>query len=114
MRVGMLEVTRLMSALVAAATVAACGGNDATEPAPAISIALSSSALNITQGTTGTATVNLTRSGGFTGNVAITVEGLPGIVTYASAPATIGGSASSAVIALDVGGRRPPASSTQR
>ena len=107
MRVGMLEVTRLMSALVAAATVAACGGNDGTEPAPAISIALSSSALNITQGTTGTAAVNLTRSGGFTGDVAITVDGLPGTVTYMSTPAPIGG-ASSAVITFDVGGSATP------
>ena len=105
MRVGLIEVTRLMSRLLAAATIAACGGGDddnGTQPTPAISVALSSNAVSIMQGTTGTATVNLTRSGGFTGNVAITVEGLPGTVTYTSDPPTIGGTASSAVITFDV------------
>jgi hypothetical protein len=99
-----------MSALIAAATVAACGGggDSGTEPTPAISIALSSSALSVTQGTNGTVTANLTRSGGFTGNVAITVEGLPGTVTYTSAPATIAGGASSAVITFDVAGAATP------
>jgi len=106
----MLEVTRLMSALVAAATIAACGGDDdsVTRPTPAISIVLSSSAISVTQGTTGSASVNLTRSGGFSGDVAMTVEGLPGTVTYASAPATISGNASSAVITFDVAGSATP------
>ena len=107
----MLEVPRVVSALVVAATIAACGASDSdsgTAPKPAISIALSSSALSITQGTTGTVTANLTRSGGFTGDVAITVEGLPGTVTYASGPATIGGSASAAVITFDVGESATP------
>ena len=110
MRGDMLEVTRLMSALVAAATIAACGGDDdsVTRPTPAISIVLSSSAISVTQGTTGSASVNLTRSGGFSGDVAITVEGLPGTVTYASAPATISGNASSAVITFDVAGLATP------
>ena len=110
MRTGLSDVTRVMSALVAAATIAACGGDDddVTPPTPAISIALSSSALDLTQGTNGTATVNLTRSGGFTGNVAIAVDGLPGTVTYASAPATIDGNASSAIITFDVGESATP------
>lgn len=110
MRTGLSDVTRVMSALVAAATIAACGGDDddVTPPTPAISIALSSSALDITQGTNATATVNLTRSGGFTGDVAIAVEGLPGTVTYASAPATIDGNASSAIITFDVGESATP------
>ena len=110
MRVGMLAVTRLMTAVSAAVALAACSGGDdgGTEPTPAISIALSSSALNITQGTTGTVTVNLTRSGGFAGDVAVTVEGLPGTVTFTSAPATIGASVSSAVITFNVGGAAAP------
>jgi len=109
-RTGLSDVTRVMSALVAAATIAACGGDDddVTPPTPAISIALSSSALDITQGTNATATVNLTRSGGFMGDVAIAVEGLPGTVTYASAPATIDGNASSAIITFDVGESATP------
>ena len=109
MRSGRIEVTRLMSALVAAATLAACGSDDIEPPpTPAISIALSSSTLSVTQGTTVSATVNLTRSGGFTGDVAITIEGLPGTVRYASAPATIGRTTSSAVITFDVAGWATP------
>lgn len=110
MRTGLSDVTRVMSALVAAATIAACGGDDddVTPPTPAISIALSSSALDITQGTNGMATVNLTRSGGFAGDVAIAVDGLPGTVTYASVPATIDGNASSAIITFDVGESATP------
>jgi hypothetical protein len=99
-----------LSALIAAAPIAACGGDDdnGTRPTPAISIALSSSALDVTQGTTGSATVILSRTGGFAGDVAIAVEGLPGTVTYALAPATIGGDASSDVITFDVGGSATP------
>ena len=110
MRVGMLAVTRLMTAVSAAVALAACSGGDdgGTEPTPAISIALSSSALNITQGTTGTVTVNLTRSGGFAGDVAVAVEGLPGTVTFTSAPTAIGASASSAVITFNVAGAAAP------
>ena len=110
MRTGLSDVTRVMSALVAAATIAACGGDDddVTPPTPAISTALSSSALDITQGTNGMATVNLTRSGGFAGDVAIAVDGLPGTVTYASVPATIDGNASSAIITFDVGESATP------
>jgi hypothetical protein len=96
--------------MIAAATIAGCGGgsDNGTAPTPAISIALSSSALSITQGTSGTTTVTLTRSGGFTGDVAITVEGLPGTVTYTSDPATIGAGATSAVITFDVGSAATP------
>ena len=62
MRGDMLEVTRLMSALVAAATIAACCGDDdsVTQPTPAISIALTnysttagSGAAGATVGTSG-------------------------------------------------------------
>jgi hypothetical protein len=99
-----------MTAVSAAVALAACSGGDdgGTDPTPAISIALSSSALNITQGTTGTVTVNLTRSGGFAGDVAVTVEGLPGTVNFLSAPPTIGASASSAVVTFGVAGSAAP------
>lgn len=96
----MLEVRRLASATIAAAMLAACSGGDdgGTEPTPTIDIALSNAALTIVQGTNQTTTVTLTRSGGFTGDVAITVEGLPTGVTAAAAPATLGASVTSSVV----------------
>ena len=91
MRVGMKEVTRLMTAMMAAVAAAACSGDDGgTEPTKTISIALSAPTLSVTQGTTGTVSVNLTRGGGFTGDVAVAVDGLPNTVTVAASPATLG------------------------
>jgi hypothetical protein len=106
----MLEVKRLASAMIAAAAVAACSGGDdgGTEPTKAISISLSSAALSVTQGTTGTVSVNLTRSGGFTGDVAVTVEGLPGTVNFTAAPATIGASATSTILTFAAAGTAVP------
>ena len=102
MRVGMLEVRRLVTATLAAATLVACSGGDdgGTEPTPAIGITLSGNTLSVTQGQTGSMTVNLTRSGGFTGDVAVTVEGLPTGVTVTPASTTIGAAATSGVINL--------------
>ena len=96
----MLEVRRLASATIAAAMLAACSGGDdgGTEPTPTIDIALSNAALTIVQGTNQTTTVTLTRSGGFTGDVAVTVEGLPTGVTASAAPATLGASVTSSVV----------------
>jgi hypothetical protein len=53
---------------------ARCGGGDGggtTTLTPAISIALASSSLSVVQGTAGNVTVNLTRTGGFSGDVSI-------------------------------------------
>lgn len=111
MRVGMLKARRLMTAMVAASALAACSGGDdgGTEPTPAISISLSSATLSVTQGTTGTVTVSLTRSGGFTGDVALTLDGLPSASgTSTFAPTTIGASASSSVLTIGAAGTATP------
>ena len=99
MRVGKLEVRRLVTAMIAATTLVACsGGDDGTEPTPEINIALSSPTLSIVQGGNGTVTVTLTRSGGFTGDITIAVEGLPANVT--AAPLTVASTATSGVLTL--------------
>ena len=110
MRVGMPNVRRLMTAMVAASALAACsGGDDGTEPTPAISIALSSATLSVTQGTTGSVTVNLTRSGGFTGDVALGVDGLPSATgNSAFAPPSLTASASSSVLTIGAAGTATP------
>jgi hypothetical protein len=98
-----------MTAVVAAATLAACGGDDGgTEPTPAIAISLSSATLSVTQGTTQTVNLSLTRSGGFTGDVSIAVEGLPTGVVSTVAPPSLGASVSSAVITIGAGGAANP------
>lgn len=80
--------------------LAGCGGGGGdggtTTPTPAISITLSSSTLTVVQGTAGNVTVNLTRSGGFTGDVTVSVAGQPTGVTISST--TIASGASSATL----------------
>ena len=106
----MLEVRRLMSAMVAAATLVACSGGDdgGTEPTPAIAIVLSSATLSVTQGATQTVNLTLTRSGGFAGDVSIAVEGLPTGVVSTVTPPSLGASVSSAVITIGAGGSANP------
>ena len=114
MRFAMLETTRFMTALAAAAALAACSGGDdgGTNPTPAIAIALSGNTISVTQGSTGNVTVSLTRSGGFTGDVSLTVEGLPSGVTYTATPASLGSSVSSSVITISAGGTATPATTS--
>jgi hypothetical protein len=94
--------------------LAGCGGGGGdggtTTPTPAISITLSSSTLTVVQGTTGNVTVNLTRSGGFSGDVTLAVTGLPTGVTVA--PATISSGSSSATLTFTVAATAATGNST--
>src|SRR5687768_11488454 len=98
----MLAVRRLVTAMVATATVAACSGGDdgGTEPnpTPTIDIALAAATLAVVQGTNQTVNVALTRGGGFAGDVALAFEGLPAGVAGVAAPATLGASVTSSVL----------------
>lgn len=67
---------------------------------PTISIALSASALDIQPGATGSVTVTLTRSGGFAGDVTITVNGLPSGVTTSSATIAAGQTSTSVTLTV--------------
>jgi hypothetical protein len=98
--VGMLEVRRLVTAMVAVATVAACSGGDdnGTEPTPAIDIVVAPTTATVAQGGNTTVTLTLTRSGGFTGDVALAFEGAPTGVTPTAAPTTLGSSVTTSVI----------------
>jgi hypothetical protein len=105
----MLEVKRLMTAVAVAATVSACSGGDGgTEPTPTIDIALSAATLSIVQGANGTVNLTLTRGGGFTEAVAVTVEGAPAGVTATAAPASIATGSTSSVITIAAGGTAAP------
>jgi uncharacterized membrane protein len=59
-----------------------------TVAAPSFTLAAAPASLNIMQGTTGTSTVTVTPSNGFTGAVSLAVAGLPTGVTAAFSPAS--------------------------
>ena len=100
MRLGLLETMRLVTAMTAAAMVAACSGgqDNSIEPTPTIEITLTPTTATVVQGGNTTANLMLTRAGGFTGEVAVAFEGLPAGVTPAAAPATLGSSVTSSVL----------------
>ncbi|HEV8445731.1 MAG TPA: hypothetical protein VGQ44_02880 [Gemmatimonadaceae bacterium] len=103
----------LAAAVLGAILFEGCGGDDnggTTTLTPAISITLSASSLSVVQGTTGTVTVTLARTGGFSGDVAIGVTGLPTGVTVSSA--TIASGATSATLTFTVAANAAPGNSS--
>jgi len=97
-RVGKLLVPGSMIAVVAAVAIAACG-DDVTEPVPAIAIVVSPAMVSVTQGATNTVNLSLSRSGGFTGDVSIAIEGVSGLLTTVGPP-SLDPSVSSALITI--------------
>lgn len=97
-----------MVALVAAVMAVACSGNDVVEPVPAIEIGLSSGTVSVIQGATTAVNLSLTRSGGFTGDVSIVIEGLPFGILSTVAPPSLDPAVSSAVVALRAGTAATP------
>jgi photosystem II stability/assembly factor-like uncharacterized protein len=61
---------------------------------PNFALSASPASVTINQGASGTSTINLTRSGGFTGSVSLTASGLPSGVTASFNPASTTGSSS--------------------
>lgn len=107
-------VSRIRGALAALPLVAAlvACGSDPSGPAPtppppppatpAFTLALTGGAVTILQGETATLGVSVTRSGGFTGAVTVSVEGLPAGAT--AAPVTIAGSATTGQVTITTTG----------
>ena len=99
----MLEVTRLVSALVVAATVVACNNGDDSGTQPTTqtyTLAVANGPVTAAPGGTATQTVNITRSGGFTGAVALTASGLPTGVTAAFDPQSATGNSSTLTLTV--------------
>jgi len=90
-------------AAVAVLILAACGGSDDPPTATTgdFTFSLTPTALTVAQGQSGQVTAALTRTGGFTGAVAGTVEGVPAGVTLT--PLAIAAGSSSAPITVTVG-----------
>ena len=98
--------TRTLVAALAAAAAVACGGctdDNATEPTPAIDIALSQQTAAVEQNATAVITVTLTRAGGFTGVVGIVVTGVPVGVIVTALPPSIAPTAITSVLTIAAG-----------
>lgn len=97
------------------ASLAACGGGGdggttAPPTTPGFSIALSANALTVEQGSTGTINATVTRTGGFSGTVDVSAEGLPAGVTATLTPSSIGSGTTSGSLAVAVGASVPAGS----
>jgi hypothetical protein len=69
-------------------------------PTPTVAVALNPNALPVNAGSSGAVTVNLTRGGGFTGAVDLSIEGLPANVTGTFNPANVGSAATSSALTI--------------
>ena len=92
---------RALSALALIAAIG-CGDDDGTEPEGSISVSASPSTLTVQQGASGTVTVTLTRGGGFSEPVNVTVEGLPTGATATVSPSSLTGTTTQAVVTVTV------------
>lgn len=104
---------QVLAFLVVAGLTAGCassdngptGGNNYT-----ISISLSNPALSVQDGSSGSETLTLTRGGGYTGAVTLTVQGAPSGVTVSPSPSNLASGSSSASVAVSVGAAVPAGS----
>ena len=99
--------SRVFAAVASAALLASCSGGSKdnstpTTPTPTVALSTSASALDLTQGATASFSVTVTRSGGFSGDVTVSVEGLPAGVTASAL--TILSANSSGTITLTAAG----------
>jgi subtilisin family serine protease len=76
--------------------ITGCGG---PPPAPDFSLAVSPSSVSVTQGASASYTVNITRTGGFTGAVSLSASGLPAGATATFNPNPAAGASSALTVA---------------
>lgn len=104
--------------LAVAALVVACANDSPSDPGggatPSISITLGSAVLTLQQGTDGTVAVALTRGGGFTGAVTLTLEGLPAGLIGAGGQIAAGATSGTVSIAAATGATVGSATATIR
>jgi hypothetical protein len=110
-------VTTLRGLLLAvsASLLFGCGGKDdpVIPPAPGtVAIAPANPTLSAVVGATVNTTVSVTRGGSFTGVVTLTASGAPTGVTVDLTPASVPAGATSAAVAISVGGTAAPGSYT--
>jgi len=88
-------------------TVAACAllacNDDSNDPSGAISIGVDPAVVTIAQGGSGTVTVTLSRTPGFSNPVTLSMSNLPTGVTATFTPQVLEGLVASSAVDLDVG-----------
>ena len=92
----------------------ACGKKSPTPPGgstASIAISTATPTLSVAQAASGTATISVARTT-YTGDVALTAEGLPSGITASFAPATLAGSTTSSVLTLQASGTAAVGTST--
>ena len=89
------------AAVGAVLVMSACSDNGSgPDETPTLSLALSASTVSVVQGQSATVTATITRGGGFSAAVALTVEGAPAGLTAAFAPASLSGTTTSSTLTL--------------
>ncbi|HSE53704.1 MAG TPA: hypothetical protein VLB00_16050 [Gemmatimonadales bacterium] len=104
MRIQPSQVIRFGLTLLTAAVAVGCkdDGDDITDPG-AIALALNPTSASVAQGGNTTTTATLTRSGGFTGSVTLSVTGAPSGVTAAISNIQTTGAVTTATVTVTVG-----------
>jgi hypothetical protein len=105
-----LRVALAVLATGACAVGACADGGAPAEPSrqspvktPSVAVAAAPGAVTVQSGQSGTATVTVSRAGGYTGEVTLVAEGLPAGVTATFAPAALSGDAVSSTLTLLAG-----------
>jgi hypothetical protein len=85
------KVVAIFAAATAAASCGSSGDSTGTGPTPtlAIGLSLTPTTLSLVQGANGAVTATLSRSGGFAGNIDLTVEGAPTGVSASLSPSSV-------------------------
>jgi hypothetical protein len=103
---------RTFAILVAAGAAAACGGggddDTGTNPTPAIGISVTPTSLSLAQGANGTVTATVSRSGGFAGNIDLSLEGAPTGVTGSFTPSSVTGSFTTSTLTVTAAASTAP------
>ena len=97
---------RFLAAVLLA--VGCTSGNDSTATTPAIAVTMNPAAVGAAAGGSAQAIATVTRTGGFSGAVTVTVEGLPTGVTAAISNSQTTGDTTTAVITLTAAGTTAP------
>jgi len=97
----------VVTASLLAALACSSEGDGNTEPVGAIALTLNPTSASVQQGGTVAVAATLTRSGGFTGDVALSVEGAPAGVTATIGNIVTAGGTTTATVTILVGAATP-------
>ena len=110
------DVWRKFAILIVVTAAAACGGGDddttGPTPTPAIGISVSPTSLSLPQGANGSVTATVSRSGGFAGNIDLSLEGAPTGVTASFSPASVAAGATTSTITITAAASTAPGNYT--